>query len=121
AQAFAQATGQIFNIYYAEDTVGQKQVTLTGQNAEDTWNTPIKADAHDFSEKLSLVIGMPVFVINNIAVKLGVSNGSRGTLISVDYKVKAGRHYAISALVDLLLYTSLDSTNPFPHRITIPV
>ncbi|KAJ7608039.1 hypothetical protein DFH06DRAFT_920071, partial [Mycena polygramma] len=55
--------------------------------------------------RLPLVIGMPVFIVDNIAVELGVSNGSGGTLVNIDYVIRDGRRYAISAEVDLPLYT----------------
>ncbi|KAJ7586002.1 hypothetical protein C8J56DRAFT_759048, partial [Mycena floridula] len=120
-QAFARSTGQEFAVYYAEDTVGRgkKRVTLTGQNARDAWNTPIKSLAHDLSGRLALVIGMPVYIVENLAVELGVSKGSSGTLVSIEYKLHEGRRYAISAEVDLPLYTSSDPDSPFPHRLTL--
>ncbi|KAJ7654059.1 hypothetical protein DFH06DRAFT_993846 [Mycena polygramma] len=62
---------------------------------------------------------MPIFVVDNIAVELGVSNGSGGTLINVEYEVRHGRRYAISAEVDLPLYTSSDPNAQYPHRLTI--
>ncbi|KAJ7597968.1 hypothetical protein C8J56DRAFT_750841, partial [Mycena floridula] len=120
-QAFAQATGQEFAVYYAEDSVGRgrKHVVLTGQNAEDAWNTPLKSEAHDLSGRLALVIVMPIFIVENLAVELGVSNGSGGTLVGVEYEVRNGKRYAISAQVDLPLYTSSDPRAKFPHRLTI--
>ncbi|KAJ7180909.1 hypothetical protein C8R46DRAFT_846742, partial [Mycena filopes] len=120
-QAFAAATGQEFAIYYAKDMVGRgrNKTLLTGQNARDAWNTPIKSLAEDLSGRLALVIGMPIFIVENIAVELGVSNGSGGTLIGVEYEVEAGHRYAISAEVDLPLYTSEDPAAEFPHRLRI--
>jgi hypothetical protein len=88
-QSFAGATNQEFAVYYAEDTVGRgkNKTILTGRNAEDAWNTPIKALGEDLSGRLALVIGMPIFVVDNMVVELGVSNGSGGTLVSVEYEV----------------------------------
>ncbi|KAJ6490800.1 hypothetical protein C8R47DRAFT_945414, partial [Mycena vitilis] len=122
-QSFAAATNQEFAVYYSEDTVGRgaNKIELTGQNARDAWDTPIKAHADDLSGRLPLVIGMPVFIVDNIAVELGVSNGSGGTLVNIDYVIRDGRRYAISAEVDLPLYTSLDPTAENPHRLVIPV
>ncbi|KAJ7091753.1 hypothetical protein C8R44DRAFT_564497, partial [Mycena epipterygia] len=120
-QAFAAATGQEFAVYYAEDAMGRgkKKVILRGQNAEDAWNTPIKSHAQDLSGRLPLAIGMPVFVVDNIAVELGMANGSAGTLISLEYEIRESRRYAICAEVDLPLYNSPDPNAEFPHRITI--
>ncbi|KAJ7618845.1 hypothetical protein DFH06DRAFT_954836, partial [Mycena polygramma] len=122
-QSFAAATNQEFAVYYSEDTVGRgtHKIELTGQNARDAWNTPIKAHADDLSGRLPLVIGMPVFIVDNIAVELGVSNGSGGTLVNIDYVIRDGRRYAISAEVDLPLYTSQDPNAENPHRLVIPV
>ncbi|KAJ7122518.1 hypothetical protein C8R43DRAFT_899832 [Mycena crocata] len=122
-EAFAGATGQEFVIYYASDTVGRgkKKTILRGQNAEDAWNTPIKSHALDLSGRLALVIGMPVFIVNNIAVELGLANGSGGILINLEYEVREGRRYGISAEVDLPLYTSPDPEAEFPHRIVLPL
>ncbi|KAJ7607021.1 hypothetical protein DFH06DRAFT_950222, partial [Mycena polygramma] len=122
-QSFAAATNQEFAVYYSEDTVGRgaNKTELTGQNAQDAWNTPIKAHADDLSGRLPLIIGMPVFIVDNIAVELGVSNGSGGTLVNIDYVIRDGRRYAISAEVDLPLYTSLDPNAENPHRLVIPV
>jgi hypothetical protein len=55
-----------------------------------------------------------------MAVELGVSNGSGGTLVSVEYEVREGRRYAISAEVNLPLYTSLDPNTEHPHRLRVP-
>ncbi|KAJ7599683.1 hypothetical protein C8J56DRAFT_740702, partial [Mycena floridula] len=75
--------------------------------------------AHDLSGRLALVIGMPIFVMDNIAVEIGISNGSSGTLISLEYEVRNGKRYASSAQVELPSYTSMDLKSPFPHRVTI--
>jgi hypothetical protein len=120
AQAFARATNQEFAVYYAEDTVGRgsKKTVLTGRNAQDAWNTPIKSHAEDLSGRLPLVIGMPIYIVDNIAVELGVSNGSGGTLINIEYEIREGRRYAISAEVHLPLYTSSNPDAEHPHRLT---
>ncbi|KAJ6498550.1 hypothetical protein C8R47DRAFT_930038, partial [Mycena vitilis] len=120
-QAFASATGQEFAVYYSEDTVGagKNRTVLRGQNARDAWNTPIKSLAKDLSGRLPLVIGMPIFLVDNIAVELGLANGSGGTLINIDFEIRDGRRYAISAEVDIPLYTSSDPTATFPHRIIL--
>ncbi|KAJ6501697.1 hypothetical protein C8R47DRAFT_935239, partial [Mycena vitilis] len=120
-QSFAAATNQEFAVYYSHDTVGRghHKTVLTGQNAQDAWNTPIKACADDLSGRLPLAIGMPVYVVDNIAVELGVSNGSGGTLVNIDYEIRDGRRYAISAEVDLPLYTSPDPNAEHPHRLVI--
>ncbi|KAJ7589177.1 hypothetical protein C8J56DRAFT_729274, partial [Mycena floridula] len=55
--------------------------------------------------RLALVIGMPIFVMDNIAVEIGISNGSSGTLISLEYEVRNGKRYASSAQVELPAYT----------------
>ncbi|KAF9017147.1 hypothetical protein BDZ89DRAFT_926886, partial [Hymenopellis radicata] len=122
-KAFASATGQTFAVYYAEDSIGSgpDRIILRGQNAEDAWNTPIKSLANDLSGRLPLVIGMPIFVVANLAVELGVARGSAGTLVSIDYEVKAGRRYATSAEVDLSSYKSPDPKASFPHRVRIPI
>ncbi|KAJ6561394.1 hypothetical protein DFH09DRAFT_981479, partial [Mycena vulgaris] len=119
SQAFASATGQEFAVYYSEDTVGsaKNRMVLRGQNAQDAWNTPIKSLAQDLSGRLALVIGMPVFVVDNIAVELGLANGSGGTLVNMDFEIRDGRRYAISAEVEIPLYTSSDPNAEFPHRI----
>ncbi|KAJ7745329.1 hypothetical protein B0H16DRAFT_1273452, partial [Mycena metata] len=120
-QAFAGATGQEFAVYYAKDTVGRgrNKTELAGQNARDAWDTPIKSLAEDLSGRLALVIGMPIFVVDNIAVELGISNGSGGTLVIGLSPVRKGRRYAISAEVDLPLYTSPDPETDFRHRLVI--
>lgn len=120
-QAFAEYTGQEFAVYYAEDTVGRvgHKITLTGQNAIDAWNTPIKSNANDLTGRLPLVVGMPIFVVDNIAVELGISKGSGGTLIGLRYEIRRGRRYAISVEVEIPAYTSSDSTAQHPHRLTL--
>lgn len=120
-EAFARYTGQDFAIYYAEDSVGRvgHQIILTGQNAHDAWDTPIKAKAKDLSGRLPLVIGMPIFIVDNITVELGVSKGSGGKLVGVKYDVRNGRRYAISVDVDVPAYTSSDLTAEHPHRLTL--
>ncbi|KAJ6472603.1 hypothetical protein C8R45DRAFT_792824, partial [Mycena sanguinolenta] len=122
-QAFASATNQAFAVYYSEDTVGKgrNKTVLAGQNAEEAWNTPVKSLANDLSGRLPLVIGMPVLVTENLAVELGISNGSSGILVGVEFETRNDRRYAISAELDLTLYTSLDPNATHPHRVRIPV
>ncbi|KAJ7161274.1 hypothetical protein C8R43DRAFT_947522 [Mycena crocata] len=123
SQAFAGATNQEFGVYHAVDTIGRgsQKTTLCGQNARDAWNTPIKSCAEDLSGWLVLVIGMPIYIVDNIAVELGLANGSGGTLVNVEYEMHEGRRYAISAEVDLALYTSPDPKARFPHHVVIPL
>ncbi|KAJ7602877.1 hypothetical protein DFH06DRAFT_1008679 [Mycena polygramma] len=64
---------------------------------------------------------MPIFLVDNIAVELGLANGSGGTLINIDFEIRDGRRYAISAEVDIPLYTSADPEATFPHRIILPL
>ncbi|KAJ7467137.1 hypothetical protein FB451DRAFT_1484355 [Mycena latifolia] len=122
-QSFASATGQEFAVYYSEDSVGagKNRTVLHGQNAQDAWNTPIKSMACDLSGRLALVIGMPIFVVDNIAVELGLANGSGGTLINLEFEIREGRRYAIAAEVEIPLYTSSDLKAKFPHRIVFSV
>ncbi|KAJ7147797.1 hypothetical protein C8R43DRAFT_889418 [Mycena crocata] len=120
-QAFAAATSQEFAIYHSQDSVGRKnnKTILRGRNVEDAWSTPIKSHAQDLSGRLPLVIGMPIFIVDNMAVELGISNGSGGTLVNLGYEIREGKHYAIWAEVDLPLYTSPDPNTIFPHRVTV--
>ncbi|KAF9048064.1 hypothetical protein BDZ89DRAFT_922475, partial [Hymenopellis radicata] len=122
-EAFAKATSQDFGIYYAEDCAGRgkKRIELTGRNAEAAWSTPIKGSASDLSGRLPLVLGMPILLVDNLAVELGLCNGSYGKLISINYTVKHGRRYAISAEADFPRYRNPDRTALHPHRALIPV
>ena len=65
-----------------------------------------------------MAIGMPIIVVDNIAVELGICNGSRGFLRSINYFTRRGRRYAVSVDVDIPSYQSSDAEHP--HRITIP-
>lgn len=120
--AFASSTGQEFVVYHAEDTVGRgsKRTPLTGLNTKDTWSTNIKSSAHDLTGRLPLAIGMPVIVVDNLAVELGVCNGSRGTLQRVNYFTKNGVRYAVSADVDIPAYNNPNPDAEHPHRVTVP-
>ncbi|KAJ7128753.1 hypothetical protein C8R43DRAFT_855114, partial [Mycena crocata] len=120
-QAFAAATGQEFAVYYSEDAVGRKnnKTILRSRNVEDAWSTPIKSHAQDLSGRLPLVLGMPILIVDNMAVELGISNGSGGTLVNLGYEIREGKRYAIWAEVDLPLYTSPDPNAIFPHRVTV--
>jgi hypothetical protein len=75
--------------------------------------------AKDLSGQLPLVIGMPVFIVDNIAVELGLANWSRGTLVNIDFEKREGCRYAISAEVEIPLYTSSDPKAIFPHRVVL--
>lgn len=77
--------------------------------------------AQDLSGRLALVVGMPVFIVDNIAVELGLANGSGGTLVNIDFEIRDGRRYAISVEVDIPLYRSSNVNAQFPHRIIFPV
>ena len=121
-KAFATASGQEFDVYYAEDTMGKgsERRILTGQNATDAWSTSIKANAHDLSGRLPLAIGMPIIIVDNIAVELGISNGSRGTIRGIKYFTRNARRYVVSIDVDLPGYTNPDIEAENPHRVSIP-
>ncbi|THV00035.1 hypothetical protein K435DRAFT_616513, partial [Dendrothele bispora CBS 962.96] len=122
-KAFAKATSQEFHVYYSEDweVVKDKKTTrfLSGREAEDAWNADIKTDARDLSGRLGLVVGMPIIVVDNLAVELGVSNGSRGTLVGLNYVVLRGRRYATSADVRLPNYTNPVPGTDDPHVVTV--
>ncbi|THV04237.1 hypothetical protein K435DRAFT_579204, partial [Dendrothele bispora CBS 962.96] len=111
-KAYARATNQPQHIYYAEDSikVNGKWLVLGGRCAEDAWDAEVKADAQDLSGRLALVIGMPVIIVENVAVELNVSNGSRGTLVGVKYWTVNGRRFAVTADVRLPNYCNPDST-----------
>jgi hypothetical protein len=121
-KVFASATNQDFGIYYSSNTMGRgkNKVVLRGQNAEDAWNTPIKSHAQDLSGRLPLAIGIPVFVVDNMAVELGLANGSGGVLVNINYELRENRRYAISAEVDIPTYTAPHPDAEFPHRILLP-
>ncbi|THU95722.1 hypothetical protein K435DRAFT_585027, partial [Dendrothele bispora CBS 962.96] len=120
-KAYAKATNQEHHVYYSEDWVimNDKKTVLAGRCAEDAWSTEIKADAQDLSGKLGLVIGMPVIIVNNIAVKLNVSNGSRGTLVGVTYYTVNGRRFTVTADVRLPNYVNPDPNAPNPNVVTL--
>ncbi|KAF9013777.1 hypothetical protein BDZ89DRAFT_935225, partial [Hymenopellis radicata] len=120
-QAFSTATGQEFAVYYAQDIVGtgKNSVELTGRNAKAAWRTPIKANASDLSGRLPLVVGMPVTMVDNKAVELGLCNGASGKLISINYAVRNHRRYAISAEVDFPSYSNPDPNASHPHRAVV--
>ncbi|KIY65053.1 hypothetical protein CYLTODRAFT_335253, partial [Cylindrobasidium torrendii FP15055 ss-10] len=109
-RAFAKASGNAYEVYYSEDSVGSSKtrIILKGQNALDAWATPQKRMAHDLAGRLTLVIGMPIIVTDNVLVKKGISNGSRGTLVGVNYYCRDGRRYATSVDVNLPLYRGDD-------------
>ena len=76
---------------------------LQNEAAHAAWASPVKA-AGDLSGRLSLIPGMPVFLTENIATELGLSNLSERILVSVKYQVCDYKHYAISAEVDFESY-----------------
>jgi hypothetical protein len=98
---------------------GKKKVVLSGQNAEDAWDTPIKANANDLSGRLPLAIGMPIFIVDNLAVNLGLSNGSDGTVVNIAYELVDGRRYLVSVDLDVPRYVSSDPDAALPHRLTL--
>ena len=83
-QTFAEATNQLFYLYHLFDytSKGTKKKVLHNAAAEAAWAAPIKAE-NKLSGKLPLIPGMPVFLVENIATELGLSNCSEGTLVSV--------------------------------------
>jgi hypothetical protein len=118
SKAFAQVTNQQFHVYYSEDTCGggKKKFTLKNEAAEAAWNTSIKR-AKDLSGRLPLIPGMPIFLTDNIATEIGLSNGSEGKLVGVNYKEYEGKRYATSVLVELKTYNNPQQENP--HRVTL--
>jgi len=55
---------------------------LQNNAAKAAWNGKAK-DAKDLSGHLLLIPGMPVFLTENIATELGLSNGSEGTYTNI--------------------------------------
>ncbi|KAF9055464.1 hypothetical protein BDZ89DRAFT_929211, partial [Hymenopellis radicata] len=119
--AFSTATNQDFGVYYARDFAGtgNNRIELTGRNAEAAWRTPIKSNAGDLSGRLPLVVGMPVLLVDNKAVELGLCNGASGKLISINYIIRHNRRYATSAEVDFPGYNNPNADSNHPHRATI--
>ena len=60
---------------------------------------------------------MPVFLTENIATELGLSNGSEGTVVSLKYEEKDNRRYLISVTVDFPSYTGGEGS--CPHHVTL--
>ncbi|THU91859.1 hypothetical protein K435DRAFT_583082, partial [Dendrothele bispora CBS 962.96] len=122
-KAFAEATCQDFHVYYAEDSVAlagsRQRNVLSGDAAQDAWNAEIKTDAHDLTGRLALVVGMPVIIVDNVAVELGISNGTRGKLVGITYHVSDNRRYAVSADVHLPSFVSPDPDALDPHVVTL--
>ena len=117
AKAFAHKTGRKFAYYYSEDARGhnKKRVLLRGRNQKDAWLTPPKRCAGDLAGRLPLVIGQPIFLVNNLATELGIANGSGGTLVDIKYEVRSGRRYLINAVVDLPSYNAPEGG----HRLVV--
>ncbi|THU88628.1 hypothetical protein K435DRAFT_608963, partial [Dendrothele bispora CBS 962.96] len=113
-KSYASATSQEFHVYYSEDsvTMNDERHVLVGVAAEDAWNAEIKKGAQDLSGRLGLVIGMPVIIVENIAVELNVSNGTRGTLVGVKYYTKGSRRFAVTADVRIPNFVNPDSSAP---------
>ncbi|THU90478.1 hypothetical protein K435DRAFT_600133, partial [Dendrothele bispora CBS 962.96] len=122
-KAFADATCQEFHVYYAEDSVAQpgsrQRKILTGNAAEDAWNAEIKSDAHDLTGRLALVVGMPIIVVDNVAVEIGISNGARGTLTGISYYISNNRRYAASVDVHLPSFSNPDPNAANPNIVTL--
>ncbi|KAI5827647.1 hypothetical protein K523DRAFT_209259, partial [Schizophyllum commune Tattone D] len=118
SQAFAEATGQEFALYYSFDTRGKgsNKRELKGVAAEAAWRLPVKT-AEDLGGRVSYIPGMPVFGTENIATELGLSKGSLGTLVAVTYEIREGRRYAVSATVDFPGFRSNDPSHP--HRVLL--
>lgn len=111
-KAFAEVSGKEYAVYYAVDRVGagSKRVVLKGQNAIDAWNVPQKQQAEDLAGRLGLAIGMPIIVTDNVLVKGGISNGSRGTLVGIEYYVQEGRRHATTVTVEIRDYQGVART-----------
>jgi len=116
-EAFAKATGQSFHLYYSIDytSKGRIKKLLHNAAAETAWAAPIKP-AKNLSRKLPLIPGMPVFLVDNTATELGLSNGSDRTLVSVKYEESEGCHYAVSVEVDFPSYYNQSKSHP--HCVT---
>ena len=117
-KAFAEATNQPFHLYHSFDytSKGRKKKVLRNAAAEAAWAAPIKA-AKNLSGKLPLIPGMPVFLVENIATELGLSNGSEGTLVSVKYEEAESHRYAVSVDVDFPSYNNPSKSHP--HHVTL--
>lgn len=60
-----------------------------------------------------------MIIVENIAVELGISNGSHGTLVGINYSVRNGHRVAVSADVELPNYSNPDSDAQNPHLVTL--
>ena len=118
SQAFAKMTRQEFHVYHSTDSKGKGKNKYILQNAaaKAAWNGRVK-DAKDLSGHLPLIPGMPVFLTENIATEIGLSNGSEGKLISVKYEIRESKRYAVSVDVDFKAYNNPNNSNP--HRVTL--
>ncbi|KAJ6487301.1 hypothetical protein DFH09DRAFT_1252834 [Mycena vulgaris] len=119
AEAFAAVTGQGCHLPFEgyEGTRGKRR-QLAGLVAEVAWAIPVK-EANDLGGKMPYVPGMPVFCTENIAIEMGISNGSPGTLVSVIFEEIEGHCYAISAEVEFRAYKNSNPDAPRPHRVTL--
>ncbi|THU98179.1 hypothetical protein K435DRAFT_626729, partial [Dendrothele bispora CBS 962.96] len=121
SKAFARATCQEHHVYYSEDSVVLDEIrtVLGGTAAEDAWNAEVKAEAHDLTGRLGLVLGMPVIIVENLAVELNVSNGTRGTLVGITYYTKNGRRFAVTADVRIPNFVNPDKKASDPHVVSL--
>lgn len=116
SKSFAESTGQEYFEYYSVDTYKKKP--LSGRAAQAAWSARPKDDAQDLMGRLPLLIGMPVFLLENVAVELGLANKSEGTIVKIAYELCNGRRQAISVDLDIPSYTN-PGNHQHPHRLTI--
>ncbi|ESK82059.1 atp-dependent dna helicase pif1 [Moniliophthora roreri MCA 2997] len=119
ARAFAEASGQAFQVYHSVDArrVQGRRQELKEAAAEAAWQVPVKR-AKDLGRKVPLILGMLVFGTENLAPELGISKGSQSTLVSVKYEERDGHYYAVSATVDFPAYIG-NSDRKCPHCIIL--
>jgi hypothetical protein len=118
AKVFSTATGQEIVFHHSIDTrgKGKKQQELKGIAAEAAWRVAVK-EAKDLPGRVPYVTGMAVFCTDNIATELGLSKGSMGVLVSIQYIERDRRRYAVSAEVDFPGFKGEDKDNP--HRVLL--
>ncbi|KAJ2912290.1 hypothetical protein MD484_g8126, partial [Candolleomyces efflorescens] len=107
---FALDHQQELHWYYAEDIVGGKPITDT--SLRDLLLSLDSGKTHQRLGRIPLCIGMPVLVSQNFDVEGGVVNGSRGTVISVRYKLDVVGHRILTSCVVLI---SSSGDNPMPN------
>ncbi|KIJ42108.1 hypothetical protein M422DRAFT_126760, partial [Sphaerobolus stellatus SS14] len=115
---FAHATGQSFHLYHSLDYFvnNKSKLLLKNAAADAAWNAPTKK-ANNLYGHLPLVPGMPVFLTDNIATEIGLSNGCEGTLVSLKYEVAGNKRYAASVDVDFPSYHNPNKVHQ--HRVTL--